>query len=96
MSAASDFLDPHHFYAAFAEGTARYWGRRAAIWDDVAPRRGDFTGRATRDELKARWERATATAAACRHRAEIARLYGATDHDRALIQGVAESLAVAA
>jgi hypothetical protein len=96
MSAASDFLDPHHFYAAFAEGTARYWERRADIWDNVAPRRGDYHGRATREELMTRWHLAKNTATACRNRAQIARRYGATDQDRALVAGVAESLMEAA
>jgi hypothetical protein len=96
VSSASDFLDPHHFFAAFAAGTARYWRRRAIDWDRARPWPGDFNGRATRLELADRWDRMTARAQACRARAEIAELYGATDHERALIQSVAESLAVAA
>lgn len=69
-------LDVAHFRArvlqdALTEGTAAYWERRAAQWDAVRPRPGDFTGKATPEDLEALDRRAAATAAACRAKATV-------------------------
>lgn len=53
--------------------------RRAAEWEWVAPKPGDFTGRATEADLAARTERCRATAAAFRAKATVLRRYGVPD-----------------
>lgn len=57
---------------ALADATAIYWCRRAAAFEDAAPRPGDFTGRASREQLDAARERCLGAAAACRARASVA------------------------
>lgn len=54
---------------AYLDATTTYWERRARTLEAARPRAGDFTGRATRLELRAQWDRLTAAADACRHRA---------------------------
>ena len=49
------------------------WERRAAAWEDARPRRGDFLGRATRDELVDRDQRCREIAEACRRHARLLR-----------------------
>lgn len=56
---------------ALAEATANYWRRRAAILEDAAPRPGDFTGRATAEQLAEAGRRCHEAAAACRARASL-------------------------
>lgn len=58
---------------ALAEGSADYWRRRAEAFDAARPRLGDFTGRATADDLLALDARMIARARACRAAAELAR-----------------------
>lgn len=89
----SDHLDPHHILAGWASGTARFWRARAAVWLDAAPKKDDFHGSATPENLAARWDRCRAIAAACQRRADVAERYGATPADLALIAGVAEAIA---
>ena len=69
-------LDYAHFRArvladCLTEASAVGWLRRAAVFDAARPRPGDFNGRATPDELRARDLRCQAVAAACRHKAEL-------------------------
>lgn len=59
---------------AYLDGWHATWKRRARALDDARPRVGDFTGRATRDELRARWHSLTRAAEACRAHARIAPL----------------------
>lgn len=56
---------------AIAEGTARYWNRRADAFLWAAPKPGDYNGRASAQELAERAERCRATAAACQARASL-------------------------
>lgn len=96
MTAHSDHLDPHHIFAAWGSGTARYWKTRAEVFERARPRPDDFHGRATSADLAEQWDRLTDKANACRARAAIADKYGPTAADRAMIAGVAEALLVAA
>jgi hypothetical protein len=57
---------------AWLEGTALYWRGRAVQLEAARPRRGDFTGHASAAEVRARWDRLTEAAAACRTRAALA------------------------
>ncbi|MCM0618744.1 hypothetical protein [Nocardioides bruguierae] len=57
---------------ALAEGTASYWLRRAAAFEDAKPRPDDFNGAATDEMLSARWRRMDQIARACRRAADIA------------------------
>lgn len=95
-SAHSDYLDPHHFFAAWGSATACYWDRRAETFLQARPVPGEFHGLATPAQLSERWRRLTAKADACRHRAEVARRYGASPADRALVVDVASALVVSA
>lgn len=54
---------------AWAQAWAATWERRATAFEDARPRRGDYTGRATPQQLRERWQTNTARAAACRARA---------------------------
>lgn len=56
---------------AWIDGSRQYWERRARQFEAARPRPGDFHGRATREDLQAQWDRLTATAEACRRRAEF-------------------------
>lgn len=56
---------------AWAEATQVYWERRARQLEAARPRPGDFTGRATRAERLACWDRLTEAAAACRARGRM-------------------------
>lgn len=56
---------------ALAEATANYWRRRAETFDAALPRAGDFTGRATSDDIERRRYRVAASALACRQRAAL-------------------------
>lgn len=87
-----ELLDPQHLFDAWAAATARYWRRRGAAFEAARPRPGDFHGRATRDELNARWVRLTAIAKACHARADVAERFGVTDVDRGLMVDVTTAL----
>jgi hypothetical protein len=54
---------------ALQEATAAYWRRRAQTFATALPREGDFTGRATPDEIEARRQRVAAVVLACSERA---------------------------
>jgi len=49
------------------------WERRAAEWEAARPRRGDFHGQATRDELVDRDVRCRQLAESCRRHASLLR-----------------------
>lgn len=71
-------LSPHEFSAcvvadAMYESEGAYWLRRAAALEWARPRPGDFTGRATAEEIRERDRRLAEQAAACRARAELHR-----------------------
>lgn len=78
MSAAARRLvaDVAHFQRralidALSAGMSATWERRACAFEAALPREGDFTGRATSDDLYARALRVSAVAKACRHRATL-------------------------
>ena len=56
---------------ALTEATAAYWIDRAYQFQQAAPRKGDYHGHASRDELLDRWERCKATELACRRHAQL-------------------------
>lgn len=71
-------IDIEHFRArllqdALTQATADYWERRAQQFEDAAPRKGDYHGNASRDDLLDAWERCRATALACRRHAQLLR-----------------------
>lgn len=57
---------------ALAVGLKSAWLRRAVMFEWARPLPGEFTGRATREDLSRRWRELTAIAAACRARAALA------------------------
>jgi len=61
---------------ALTEATREYWTRRAQTFEAAMPRPGDFTGRATPEDLTAQRERLASTAAACRQRAAVSLVGG--------------------
>jgi hypothetical protein len=77
-NALAFILDFDHFRArvlqdALTEATVQYWERRARQFQQAAPRRGEFHGSATTEELDAAYQRCMATAEACLRRAELLR-----------------------
>lgn len=58
--------------------SAVFWRRRAEEFENAKPCRGEFHGQATHEELNAAWQRAHDTAQACRRRALIAEMGGAS------------------
>lgn len=74
---------------ALADGLATTWLRRSRAFEAALPREGDFTGRATSDELYARALRVSATAAMCRHRATL----GLSADDLELLDSVLDEVA---
>lgn len=56
---------------ALAEATAHYWRRRARSFEVALPRPGDFTGRATPEQIEEQRMRVAATILACAQRAEL-------------------------
>lgn len=56
---------------AISYALAGQWRRRAETFEDAVPRPGDFTGRATQEELVEATERCRLTALACRQRAAL-------------------------
>lgn len=59
---------------AWADGEAMYWERRARQLEAARPRRGDYPGQATAQDMVDAWERLTEAAAACRARGSLAEL----------------------
>lgn len=57
------------FQDVWAQAWAATWERRARAFEWSAPRPGDYTGRATPEQLEDRARRAEAAALACRRRA---------------------------
>ena len=70
-----------------AEATRSYWLRRARVYEQALPRPGDFTGRASRDDLQARRQRLQMVVATCRQRADVA-LYVHEDDSLDLIASI--------
>lgn len=58
---------------AYVQAEARYWLSRAKVFEDAAPRAGDYSGLATDAELWAARVRCWAVADACRARAAMGR-----------------------
>ncbi|MFD7157546.1 hypothetical protein ACFV9C_23310 [Kribbella sp. NPDC059898] len=56
---------------ALTEATALYWKRRAEALERALPRRGDFHGQATREELWERYNALQAEILACRRHANL-------------------------
>lgn len=54
---------------AILEAEAWHWAKRAEEFHAAAPRKGDYHGRATREELQAAYDRCMSTALACRRKA---------------------------
>ncbi|MGB3763220.1 MAG: hypothetical protein WA966_08355, partial [Ornithinimicrobium sp.] len=67
---------------ALAAATASFWRHRAAQFEDARPREGDFTGRATTEDLAAADHRMAETAQACRNRARISLILDENGEDR--------------
>lgn len=59
---------------AWLDASAQQWHRRAAQFDAVATRPGDYLGQSTPEQRRARAERCAAAAQACRNRAQLADL----------------------
>lgn len=71
---------------ALATATATFWERRATEFEAARPRMGDHHGKASRDELRERYDRLTAMAEACRNRAAVSLV---DDSARELVEEVA-------
>lgn len=61
---------------AVLAGEAATWLRLADMLERARPRAGDFHGQATREELRARYDRLTEEAQACRNRAAVCAMGG--------------------
>lgn len=61
------------------QGMAESYERRARVFEWAAPRRGDFVGRATPQQLAAQSARCWETATAFRNKAAVLRSYGPPD-----------------
>jgi hypothetical protein len=71
-------IDIDHFRArvlqdALTEATAEYWERRAQQFEDAIPRRSEYHGNATQEQLAAAAVRCANTVAACRRHAQLLR-----------------------
>lgn len=71
-------IDIEHFKArllqdALTEATAQYWVQRAYQFQQAAPRKGDFHGNATKQDLWERWQECMDTAQACLSHADLIR-----------------------
>ena len=58
-------------HEAWLDASRSFWLRRAEQLEAARPRRGDYHGQATPDDLRAAYDRLTAAAAACRARATL-------------------------
>lgn len=56
---------------ALNEARRSWWLKRAEDFERAKPRPGDFNGRATIEQLRARWRWCHATAQACRNKAAL-------------------------
>lgn len=78
--------EPLHVYRArflqqlITEGTADYWDRRADEWRSIAPRPGDYPGRATPDQLAQQRTRCLEVATQCHRHAELIRSSNPENH----------------
>jgi hypothetical protein len=74
-----------HFSRRFVQeviedATAAYY-LRAQAFEAAKPKPDDYHGDATREDLRAQWQRLDELATACRARAQISPLPGRTDPD---------------
>lgn len=92
LAEAIDQIRARLLQDALAQATAQFWRRRAADFENARPRRGEFHGRATTEELNARDARCAALAEACRNHADLLET-GAPDYMK---REVADVLAEAA
>jgi hypothetical protein len=77
MSAGEDLatrIQARALADAIIQATAAGWLRRAAMFEAAMARPGDFLGRATAENIRARDERCAAAAEACRRRASLSEL----------------------
>jgi hypothetical protein len=58
---------------ALTAADVQYWLRRAEAFEDAAPRAGDYCGQASREELRAAYQRCMDTARTCRAHAQLLR-----------------------
>jgi hypothetical protein len=58
------------------DAEAAQWLRRAETLEAARPKAGDWHGRATREELRERYDRLTEEAQACRNRARVSVIGG--------------------
>lgn len=82
--AASNVIDPDKarlravqrrvLQEAVSDGSRRFWLRRAQDFENAKPRLGEFHGKATPEELNARWTWCDQVARACRAKANMATL----------------------
>ena len=76
---------------ALTEASAVYWRRRAEHLEAARHRPGiDFPGRASTEELRARWVALTEAASACRARADVALIDDATADVAAVLAELGE------
>jgi hypothetical protein len=61
---------------AIRDAEAEQWLRRAETLEAARPKACDWHGRATRDELRERYDRLTEEARACRNRARVSVIGG--------------------
>lgn len=79
-----------------SEATADYWERRAETFEAARPRAGDYTGRATADQLDEVDKRCAQAAEACRFHAWLIRTEGAPGAARDALAALSEVRAAAA
>ena len=60
----------------FNTASAKFWRRRAEEFERAKPRKGDFHGLVSREELSAAWQRCHSIAEACRQKAHAAEMGG--------------------
>jgi hypothetical protein len=61
---------------AILSAEAAHFDRRAEMLEWARPKAGDWHGRATREELRERYDRLTEEARACRNRARVSLIGG--------------------
>jgi hypothetical protein len=77
VAQAVDSLEHHQrrvLVEGLLDGWGPYWERRARTLEAARPRAGDFHGHASREDLRARYDRLTEAAQACRARAQVSPL----------------------
>jgi hypothetical protein len=72
MSAHLDHFAARMLQDALTSGLAATWRRRELALLAARPNESDWHGKASREELRERWERLTEAATACRRAADLA------------------------